>query len=197
MLKRLLALSLFLLSQYQMTQVALASNETQIPDDEFRSLLKEAIESDSGFIDKFDAKVWLFDMSSRLNGKASHIPLKERMSLLKAVHREATKTGVDPQLVLSLIEIESSFDHYALSKSGAKGLMQVMPFWVNEIGHQKDNLFDIDTNLRYGCTILSIYLQRHNNHVNKALASYNGSLGSNRYPNKVLNALRNHWFVRP
>ena len=84
------------------------------PDDEFRRLLKEAIESDLGFIDKFDAKVWLFDMSSRLAKRAKHIPAKERMALLKAVHREATKSGLDPQLVLAVIDTESGFDHYAL-----------------------------------------------------------------------------------
>ncbi len=167
----------------------------QKPDEEFRRLLKEAIESKSGFIDKFDAKVWLFDMSSRLAKRARHIPLKERMELLKAVHREATKSELSPQLVLALIDTESSFDHYAVSKSGARGLMQIMPFWVKEIGHDNDNLFDIDTNLRYGCTILSLYLKRSKQNRQQALARYNGSYGSHKYSNKVLSTLKKHWFV--
>jgi len=192
-----LRLYLFIFILYlgiQQPLFALSANKT--PDPEFTRLLKKAIESNSGFVDKFDAKVWLFDMSNRLARRASYIPLVERMTLLKVIHREAKIAGLDPQLVLAVIDIESGFDHYAISKSGARGLMQVMPFWVNEIGHPKDNLFDIDTNLHYGCTILSLYLKRHHLEVNAALASYNGSLGNNTYPNKVLNALRNRWYLR-
>lgn len=163
------------------------------PDSQFKALLKQAIETDSNFIDRFDAEVWLLDMSKRLAKRAAKIPVKERMTLLKAVHREATRAKLDPQLVLSLIEIESRFDRFAVSKVGAQGLMQIMPFWKNEIGHKNDNLFDIDTNLRYGCAILSIYFQRENHKVVPALARYNGSFGRVKYSNKVLQTLRKHW----
>ena len=190
-LKLLLLLLLFVASQPSV------AGTQQPPDAEFKKLLKLAIESDSGFEDEFDAQVWLVDMSARLNRRAQHIPLTERMKLLKAVHREANRAKLDPQLVLAVIEIESGFERFSLSKSGARGLMQVMPFWIKEIGHDGDNLFDIDTNLRYGCTILSLYIKRKYNQVNAALASYNGSSGSSRYPDKVLKRLRKIWYVRP
>jgi len=165
----------------------------QKPNAQFKALLKQAIESDSNFIDKFDAEVWLMDMSNRLAKRASHIPLPERMALLKAVHREALHAQLDPQLVLSLIEIESGFDRFAVSKVGARGLMQIMPFWKNEIGHKNDNLFDIDTNLKYGCAILSIYFKLEKDKIVGALARYNGSYGRVKYSNKVLSVLRKHW----
>ena len=166
-----------------------------MPDTEFKKLLKEAIESKSEFVDRFDAQVWLMDMSNRLERHAKPIPLDERMSLLKAVHREATRAGLDPQLVLALIQTESDFNRFAVSKVGARGLMQIMPFWIEEIGHKSDNLFDIDTNLRYGCAILKIYLDRENKQVSKALARYYGAINGMKYPNKVLKRLRNNWYV--
>ncbi len=173
----------------------LSATTQQRPDDEFRKLLKEAIESKSEFKDRFDAQVWLMDMSNRLNRHAKHIPLDERMDLLKAVHREATQAGIDPQLVLALIQTESDFNRFAVSKVGARGLMQIMPFWIDEIGHRKDNLFDIDTNLKYGCAILKIYLDREKNRMPKALARYYGAINGTEYPNKVLRRLRKNWFV--
>jgi len=173
---------------------ALAAPDT-VPDAEFKKLLKQAIESKSEFQDRFEAQVWLMDMSNRLNKHAKPIPLKERMELLKAVHREAIRAQLDPQLVLALIQTESDFNRFAVSKVGARGLMQIMPFWINEIGHQQDNLFDIDTNLRYGCAILKIYLDRENNKVPQALARYYGAKNGKVYPNKVLTRLRKNWYV--
>jgi len=166
-----------------------------VPDKEFKQLLKEAIESKSEFEDRFAAQVWLMDMSNRLEKHARPIPLDERMSLLKAVHREATRAGLNPQLVLALIQTESDFNRFAVSKVGARGLMQIMPFWIEEIGHKSDNLFDIDTNLRYGCAILKIYLDRENKQVSKALARYYGAVNGMTYPNKVLTRLRKNWYV--
>jgi soluble lytic murein transglycosylase-like protein len=166
------------------------------PDPEFRQALKAAIESSDSFRDRFDATVWMTDMAKRLSKRASHIPTGERMQLLTAIHREATRFGLDPHLVLALIDVESDFDRFAVSRSGAKGLMQVMPFWVQEIGRPGDNLFDIETNLRYGCAILKIYLERENGNLERALARYNGSLGSSVYPRKVFSELRNRWFSR-
>jgi len=167
----------------------------QPPTAEFKRLLKLAIESDSEFVDKFDAKVWLLDMSNRLRKRAKHIPLKERMSLLKAVHKEAVRARLDPQLVLSVIDIESGFDRFAISKSGARGLMQIMPFWITEIGHDDDNLFDIETNLKYGSTILSLYIKKEKQQLSRALARYNGSQGKTQYPDKVLSSLKKYWLT--
>jgi len=161
-------------------------------DPELRRLLKEAIESDSGFVDRFDAQVWLLDMSRRLE-KFVHNP-ETRILLLKQVHYEAKRVGLEPELVLAVIEVESRFDEFAISVSGARGLMQVMPFWLNEIGISDKNLFKIRTNLRMGCTILRYYIDMEPNSLGRALARYNGSLGKTIYPNKVISALHKNWF---
>ncbi len=161
-------------------------------DEKLKELLIEAIEDTSGFTDRFDAEVWLLDMSTRL---AQQVPdPQERMEILKHVHQEATRAELEPELVLSVIEVESNFDRYAISWVGARGLMQIMPFWLKEIGHPKDNLFDIQTNLRFGCTILSYYLKIEKGNLSRALARYNGSLGKTHYPEKVFRAMNNKWF---
>ena len=153
-------------------------------DTELRSVLKQTINEADSFEDRFDAEVWLVDMSGRLQRFIKDD--KRRLSLLRAVHREAKRASLQPELVLSVIQIESYFDHYALSYVGARGLMQIMPFWKKEIGRPGDNLMDIDTNLRYGCTILSFYLKKEKGDMIRALARYNGSLGKTKYPEKVL-----------
>ena len=109
------------------------------------------------------------------------------------IQYEATRADLNPQMVLGLIEVESAFRQYAVSNVGAKGLMQVMPFWQRYIGNESHNLFDIRTNLRYGCTILRHYSNLENGNLHRALARYNGSLGSNRYPNAVIGAWLNRW----
>ncbi len=161
-------------------------------DPELRRLLKQAIESGSSFDDRFEAEVWLLDMSRRLE-KFVDDP-GTRIEMLKQVHYEASRVGLEPELVLALIEVESRFDEYAISVSGARGLMQVMPFWLDEIGISDNNLFKIRTNLRMGCTILRYYVDMEPNNLGRALARYNGSLGKTVYPNKVINALHKHWF---
>ena len=166
------------------------ANTTQ-PDPELRQLLIKAIESTDSFNDRFDAEVWLVDMSSRLEFLVADE--QHRLDILKTVHREATRVDLAPELVLTLIEIESHFDHFAISKSGAQGLMQVMPFWLKEIGHQDDNLVEVKTNLRMGCTILKYYMDMENNDLMKALARYNGSTGQRVYSDKVLDVLRERW----
>ncbi len=164
------------------------------PDEQQRAILRSSIHESLGFADRFDAEVWLVDMSGRL---ARKIPkAEERLRILKAVHREAMRVGLNPELVLGLIEVESNFDKYAISNAGALGLMQVMPFWVDEIGTPDDNLLDIDTNLRYGCAILSLYLQMEHGDIQTALARYNGSLGQYWYPTRVLAAWQKRWYVR-
>ncbi len=162
------------------------------PDAEMRQLLIEAINSSDSFIDRFDAEVWLTDMSNRLESRIED-PV-ERLQLLKLEHYEARRAGLDPALVLSVITVESNFDRFAISSSGALGLMQIMPFWLDEIGHPDDNLFDIATNLRFGCTILSIYLKREHGDLHRALARYNGSTGEHWYPRRVFRAMRTTWY---
>lgn len=160
---------------------------------EMRVFLKEAINKADSFADRFDAEVWLLDMSTRL---ARFMPdAEERMDLLRAIHREAKRAQLKPDLVLALIQIESRFDRYAVSRAGAQGLMQVMPFWKNEIGHTEDNLTDTLTNLRYGCQILRYYMEKENGNWMQALARYNGSYGKLWYPEKVMGAWRDYWFA--
>jgi soluble lytic murein transglycosylase-like protein len=131
---------------------------------------------------------WLLEMSARL---AKRIPdEKYRVELLKTVHYEATRAGLDPQLVLGLIWVESGFKKYAVSSAGARGLMQVMPFWRDLIGTPDDNLFHLRTNLRYGMVILRHYLDIEKGDLYRALGRYNGSLGRAEYPNMVLAAWR-------
>jgi soluble lytic murein transglycosylase-like protein len=135
-----------------------------------------------------DGYRWLLEMSDRL---ARRIPdAKYRIELLKTVHYEATRAGLDPQLVLGIIHVESGFKKYAVSTAGARGLMQVMPFWVNLIGEGEHNLFHLRTNIRYGCVILRHYLDIEKGDLYRALGRYNGSLGKPEYPNLVLAAWR-------
>ncbi len=140
------------------------------------------------FEDPSDGYRWLLEMSGRL---AKRIPdEKFRVELLKTVHYEATRAGLDPQLVLGLIWVESGFKKYAVSSAGARGLMQVMPFWRDLIGTSEDNLFHLRTNLRYGTVILRHYLDIEKGDLYRALGRYNGSLGRAEYPNMELAAWR-------
>lgn len=145
----------------------------------------------SSFLDSMDAIAWLAEMSARLEKR---IPDRDgRLEFLRAVHYEATRAGLDPQLVLGLIQVESGFKKYAVSAAGARGFMQVMPFWVNVIGRSDDNLFHLRTNLRYGCTILRHYLDIEKGDLFRALGRYNGSLGQPQYPNLVRGAWDRNW----
>lgn len=172
--------------------LAMTSDE---PDPSLRTALLNAVNEADSFEDEFDAQVWLMDMSTRLKRYRSMRNEKVRLDLLRMVHQEATKAGLQPELVLSVIQIESAFDRFALSYVGAQGYMQVMPFWKKEIGRDDDNLMDTRTNLRYGCTILKHYLDREKGNLIRALARYNGSLGRTKYPEKVLLAWDKYWFV--
>ena len=143
------------------------------------------------FRQREDAHKWLSEMSRRLEGR---IPdRKQRTELLRTVHFEALRAGLDPQLVLGVIEVESHFRKYAVSRSGARGYMQVMPFWTRLIGSKGDNLFHLRTNLRYGCVILRHYLDIENGNYFRALGRYNGTLGKPDYPRAVLAAWKVHW----
>jgi soluble lytic murein transglycosylase-like protein len=160
-----------------------------------RSMLQRAVADQAApklaFSSQQEAQLWLDEMSQRL---AKRIPdANYRFDLLSTVHYEATRAGLDPHLVLGLIEVESGFRKYAISKSGARGYMQVMPFWTKSIGSGEQNLFHLRTNLRYGCTILRHYLDVEKGDLYRALGRYNGSLGKPEYPNLVKAAWHKHW----
>ena len=145
----------------------------------------------TSFSNPLDAVEWLTEMSPRLEKR---IPNREyRLDLLRSIHYEATRAGLDPQLVLGLLQVESGFRKYAVSTAGARGYMQVMPFWVKLICRSDDSLFDLRTNLRYGCTILRHYLDIEKGDLFRALGRYNGSLGKPEYPNMVRAAWQKQW----
>lgn len=137
-------------------------------------------------------QAWLSAMSQRL---AQHISdERTRLDFLMTAQYEAMRAGLDPQMVLGLIEVESKFRKYAVSSAGARGYMQVMPFWVDLIGGEQHDLFKLRTNLRYGCVILRHYLDIEGGDIYRALARYNGSLGSkSAYAEKVVRAWRTGW----
>jgi soluble lytic murein transglycosylase-like protein len=138
-----------------------------------------------------DAQRWLSDMDARLERRVPD--RKQRLELLRTVHYEALRARLDPQLVLGIIEVESGFRKYAVSLAGARGYMQVMPFWIGLIGQPKHNLFHMRTNIAYGCAILRHYLDMEKGDYFRALGRYNGSLGKPDYPNLVLSAWKGRW----
>ena len=143
-----------------------------------------------GYVERPGVRQWLADMSRRL---ASRFPDEEaRNEFLATVHYEATRAGLDPLLVLGVIHHESNFRKYAISSADARGFMQVMPFWVRLIGTADQNLFQLHTNLRYGCTILRHYLDIEHGDLYRALGRYNGSLGQPEYPTAVMAAMKRY-----
>jgi len=167
---------------------ALAQQE---PDAELREILKRTVNDSSSFVDRFDAEVWLVDMNSRLKRYIKNP--EQRLKLLKLVPAEARRAELEPELVLSLIEVESHFDRFAISRVGAQGMMQVMPFWKDEIGRPEDNLTHHATNFQYGCRLLQFYLKCEKGDLHKGLARYNGSVGRRTYSNKVYRAWVDRW----
>jgi len=178
--------------------VALASStslwaEQMKPNTLTQEILQSIADSSSGFADNFDAEVWMVDMNHRLARYVKDTAI--RFHILKKAHTEASRHGLDPQLVLSVMHVESLFDHFALSYAGAQGLMQVMPFWKKELKKPNANLFDIDTNIEFGTIILKTYLTIEKGNEVRALARYNGSLGKTWYPKKVFTAHSKYWKV--
>jgi len=166
-------------------------------DPELRAALLGAVAESDSFEDQFDAQVWLTDMSGRLSSQVSDN--EERFRILRIVHQQATLSELAPELVLAVIDVESNFDRYAISSANALGLMQVMPFWIDEleIGDGDFNvLFDIETNILLGCQILKFYLDMEDGDLVQGLARYNGSTGRRVYADKVLNRLSDTWFRR-
>ncbi len=142
-------------------------------------------------LDRFDAQVWLHVSDQRLQRYVSG--QQDRLDLLHLVYREASRQQLNPDLVLAVMQIESAFNRYAISRVGAQGLMQVMPFWRLEIGRPQDNLTQVETNIRYGTVILAHYIEIAKGDIVEALARYNGSRGRLTYPDKVISAWRKTW----
>jgi soluble lytic murein transglycosylase-like protein len=178
----------FTLAQANDSRYALlsASTTTVIP----QTISDQAI-AHQAFSNTATRKSWLAVMSLRLKQR---IPDQhERDDFLSAVFYEAKRAGLDPQVILSVIQVESGFKKYAISSAGARGYMQIMPFWVDTIGTNDHNLFHLRVNLRYGCTILRHYLDIEKGDYFRALGRYNGSLGRVKYPKKVFNAWKKTW----
>jgi soluble lytic murein transglycosylase-like protein len=158
-----------------------------------REALMVAVRDADSFDDRFDAEVWLTDMSRRLGSRVKDVD--ERLHILRAVHRNAKASELPPELVLAVIDVESNFDRFAISHANALGLMQVMPFWIEELGEKDMNrLFEIEFNVLLGCRILKYYLDMEDGDLIQALARYNGSTGQRWYGDRVLDRLRLTWF---
>ena len=150
--------------------------------------------------DKIEERIaylaWVGEMSERLGNKVGDYAA--RVEFLKTLDYETTRAGLDRQLVLALIQIESNFRKYAISIAGARGLMQVMPFWTRVIGDgESRHLFSMATNLRYGTVILRHYLDTERGDLFMALGRYNGSRGRAAYPDSILTAWKNRWTYEP
>ena len=162
-----------------------------------RMLLSNAIEApvnvedDPGFSSQKEKEAWLDSMSARLKQSIPNAFM--RRHFLIVLHYEADRAGLDPQLVLGLIQVESGFNQYAISTSSARGYMQVMPFWIRQIGVKGQDLFNLETNLRYGCTILRHYIDAEHGNLYMALGHYNGAPGHAHYPDRVLFAWKHRW----
>jgi len=181
------------LSMAATAQPASSGDARSGADPVLREILVEAIADANSFDDRFAAEVWLTDMSQRL---ARQVPdLDKRLEILKIVHHEATRSDVAPELVLAVMDVESNFDRYAISSASALGLMQIMPFWVKEVGREDKNaLFDVRFNILLGCQILKYYLDMENGDLVRGLARYNGSRGKRWYADRVIERLRTKWF---
>ncbi len=188
--------SFFLLIMAALGQFALAkpvtvANPVAVVEPSLLQALKAAASAAHSFDNIYDAEVWLVAKDRPL-AKIIKDP-QQRLNLLKLIHAEASLAQLQPEIVLALIEVESRFDSYAVSSAGAMGMMQIMPFWKKEIGRPNDNLMDIQTNLRYGCTILRYYLDKEKGRLADALARYNGSYGEYWYAERVLDAWAKNW----
>ena len=174
--------------------VAGAQREETLSDD-VASVMRQAVNNVNPprlvFASAAEGQRWLNEMSLRLARFVADEYGRKR--LLTNIHYESARAGLDTQLILGLIEVESAFRQYAISAVGARGLMQVMPFWQRHIGTPEHNLFDVRTNLRYGCTILRHYRNVERGNMTRALARYNGSLGRSTYSDAVIGAWQRRW----
>jgi soluble lytic murein transglycosylase-like protein len=163
-------------------------------DPDLRPVVQAAIEEAQCFGDRFDSEVWFKLMEPRLR---RYLPVQdERVALLQQVYCETHRPGVaplPPGLVLAVMDVESRFNRWAVSRSGAVGLMQVMPFWPEQLGMRRRELVAAEANIRMGCAILRHYLAAERNDVRRALARYNGSTGRREYPDLVVTRWTRYW----
>jgi soluble lytic murein transglycosylase-like protein len=162
-------------------------------DPELRGVIAAVIEPTRCFDDKYERAVWFATMEPRLTRYVANT--KERQQILDAVHCEARRVGIPPELVLAVMDVESRFDRFAVSSAGAIGLMQVMPFWPRELGMTNEQLVRIADNVRMGTTILGYYLRKERGNYQRALQRYNGSLGRPTYSDTVLDRFVSRWRV--
>lgn len=158
---------------------------------ETKQLMSQSVSDIAPIISSFSSKEeedkWLAKYSKKLEKKIPNF--EYRIDLLRSIHYEATRAAIEPELFLGLIMVESGFKKYAISSADARGLTQVMPFWVGLIGDkEKHNLFHTRTNLRFGATILKHYIDIEKGNLFRALGRYNGSLGKAEYPNAIFAA---------
>jgi soluble lytic murein transglycosylase-like protein len=161
-------------------------------DPALREKLKAALDEPWAFEDRFEVEVWLMDMAGRLAPKVPDPG--ERLEILTTVHREAGRVGLPPEMILAVIDVESGFQRYAVSRANAQGLMQIMRFWLAELDMPGYALLNVQENVRMGCTILRHYYDLEKGNWTRALARYNGSVGSRTYPDRVFERLRTRWF---
>lgn len=162
-------------------------------DPEIKSVVQKAITEGECFTDKYDAEVWYKLMEPRVRGYVKD--KSERLEILRNVYCEARFHQLAPELVLAVIDVESAFNTWAVSSAGAQGLMQVMPFWPEQLGMKRHQLMKVQPNIRMGCAILKHYYDRERRDVRRALARYNGSVGRREYPDKVISRWTTKWRV--
>jgi soluble lytic murein transglycosylase-like protein len=160
-------------------------------DPELKAVLQKAITAGQCFTEKYDAEVWYKLMEPRLRKYVKD--LGERIEILTNVYCEARHSQLPAELVLAVMDVESSFNRWAVSSAGAQGLMQVMPFWPEQLGMRRHQLVQIQPNIRMGCAILKFYYDRERRDVRKALARYNGSVGRRDYPDLVISRWTSRW----
>ena len=194
--------AVFLFAGIAVTQPSSADRQR---DPGLRQVVAAAISSTPCFEDKYDDVVWYAVMQPRVELRLRQRPADLRLGddisaaaqrILHAVHCESSKQSMlrdRPQLVLAVIDVESSFNPFAVSSAGAVGMMQVMPFWPRELGLTTRDLLDVEMNIRMGSSILAYYLESERGDYRRALARYNGSLGRRTYPDLVLNRLQSRW----
>ena len=173
-----------------LSDLALAAKKSA-QDPVLLSKLGESLTATLEAADPFDAQVWLLANDTRLARYVKDAPT--RLSILQNVYAESHRQGLEPDMVLALMHVESYFDQFAISHVGAQGLMQIMPFWRKELGRDQDNLTDIETNIRYGTTILAHYIERSKGDLVEALGRYNGSKGRLKYPELVFDRWSRFW----
>ncbi len=161
---------------------------------ELRDVVQRAMHSRECFGDQYDSAVWYTLMEPKLRRYLRD--RNERMALLSTVYCETHRSGatpLPPGLVLAVLDVESHFDRWAVSSSGAVGLMQVMPFWPEQLGMHRRELVAMEANIRMGCAILRHYLETEHNDVRRALGRYNGSVHTRDYPDRVVTRWTRYW----